>query len=150
MIGVIGVLRTHPGQLISQWTCTPLSMRSSLPQKEPLPGLNGFGASSPLFQPKSAFSEIAQVSRYFLCFPLCTWPVLVTTTHWHRGKGKLSVMSANSGTRHRARYNSMKLGLLFRILKTERLRFRELEQLVPTHTAGTPRCWGKTWVCLAF
>lgn len=98
-IGAIGVLRTQPVQLITQWACIPLSMRSYLPQMEPLPGLGGYGASSPLSQPKSALPEIAQLSRYFLCFPSCTWPMVGAATPRNWGKGKWRVMSTNSGVR---------------------------------------------------
>ena len=67
--------------------------------------------------------------------------MLNIATHWNWGEGKLNVMSSNSGVRHRTRYGSMKLELVSHNLKIEKLRFRDLKQLVQTHTAGKLRDW---------
>lgn len=67
--------------------------------------------------------------------------MLSISTHWNWEKEKLNVMSTNSGVRHCNRYSSMKLGLVSHVLKIEKLRLRELEQLVQTHTAGKLRGW---------
>ena len=64
--------------------------------------------------------------------------MLGISTHWNWEKGKLNVMSTNSGVRHCTSYSSVKLGLVSHVLKVEKLR---LEQLVQTHTAGKLRGW---------
>ena len=51
----------------------------------------------------------------------------------------MNVMSSNYGVRHCTRYGSMKLELVSHNLKIEKLRFRDLKQLVQNHTAGKLR-----------
>lgn len=57
------------------------------------------------------------------------------------GMGKLSLIGTNSEARHHSRHNSLKLRLLSHILEIQKLRFREVGQLVQTHAAGKLMGW---------